>query len=343
MQPMEVPDLRHLPCLPCGSRVGEQGCGILKKKVRPVQWAITMEAELGGGLFWSRPAHNAEALKSYCMKDDTRTRGPFMDETAYRGQDLPSPAQMMERPFQRSILEAIKGVADTRTVNWVCDTTGCCGKSTLVKYGLHHKLAFPLQWDTASNLLYQVSHNPYKAYFVDVTRAKPQVLAASDVYAAIEQVKNGLISSGKYIPTTKCQMPAHVWCFSNSMPDFKFLSADRWKVWAITQDWKLTPVRPPALKKWQRSSSVPVPSAAPAPSLSAAASSSASSSLSSSQGRSLKAEDVKEVIDLTQDKSLWDLLDDDDFAISSDMEAGHDYADLESAVDRAGSRKRSSK
>jgi len=53
-------------------------------------------------------------------------------------------------------------------------------------------------------------------------------------YGAIEQVKNGLVFSGKYESSMLIFNPPHVVIFANDTPDESMYSNDRWHIHKIT-------------------------------------------------------------------------------------------------------------
>jgi len=59
--------------------------------------------------------------------------------------------------------------------------------------------------------------------------------------AAIEEIKNGYAYDDRYRFQEAMFEPPHVWVFTNTMPDTKLLSLDRWKFWTITDDNRLQP------------------------------------------------------------------------------------------------------
>lgn len=192
-------------------------------------------------------AAGKEALKAYCMKDDTRIAGPWSDKDAQ-----PMSVAQMDKlklihrqvlyPYQQQISAAISTDADDRRVNWVYDPLGATGKSSFCK--LMHALgkALTLQYADHKDIMYVVqTFGARGAYLLDLTRTKPAQVSAQDTYTALEGLKTGLIQSTKYQPKVTLQPPAHVWVFANVPPTMSCLSPDRWKVWQLTPANQLVP------------------------------------------------------------------------------------------------------
>lgn len=188
-----------------------------------------------------QPASTAgrEALRTYCMKTDTRQAGPWADRPLirpYRGEDLPKELY----PWQQHIVDSCKQPADDRTINVVLDEGGNKGKSKLVKYMVYHKLAEDFTFDTATNLRYQiVEAGARTAYLIDLPRNKPKLISMSDLYNTLEDVKNGKVRSGKYQTGKLLMDPPHVWVFTNVPLDKNSMSQDRWVIWTISDNREL--------------------------------------------------------------------------------------------------------
>lgn len=207
-----------------------QGYAHKKTKVRAKQLAIATNSLFNGIRIVPASRAGIESLKTYCLKDDTRVSGPYSDRPVYAGQDLP----VTLYSWQAEVVRIITEPADDRTIHYIFDPTGNTGKSKLVKILIYkYKVNFLCQAAT-QDLLYLVAHSPPShAYVVDCTRSKPKSVAYSDLYVAIEQLKNGVIMSTKYTPLTVLRTPPHVIVFSNSFPKLGLLSQDRWKIWTI--------------------------------------------------------------------------------------------------------------
>ena len=110
---------------------------------------------------------------------------------------------------------------DDRTVIYVYNPDGNIGKTRFVtfmcaKYG--HMMG--QNNDAKSNASLWEGQ---KVVFFDIPRSKPNV-----DWACVESLKNGMLVQTKYDVIIKVYPSPHLVMFSNAMPDFNQLSADRW-------------------------------------------------------------------------------------------------------------------
>jgi len=129
-------------------------------------------------------------------------------------------------PRQAELLELLQGPADDRKIIFVVDPLGGTGKSWFIRYCLSK---FPEQSQRLSigkrdDLAYAVDE--FKSWFLfDVPRTQSEFLQ----YSVLEQLKDGLIFSPKYLSRSKMLVhKAHVVVFTNEEPDYNKLSADRY-------------------------------------------------------------------------------------------------------------------
>ena len=136
------------------------------------------------------------------------------------------------RPWQEELLELYKTPTDNRTINWICDAKGSCGKSCFLKYMVHHhNVLFTRggKYSDVCNMIFKANMKTCRAVFLDIPRAKgPEVS-----YAALEAIKDGMISNTKYQTPSKLFNAPHVFVFSNFPPDRSKFSADRWNIITI--------------------------------------------------------------------------------------------------------------
>lgn len=171
-----------------------------------------------------------EAIKKYCMKEDSRVKGPWSDSKIYTGKDLPQTLWAWQ--------ETVKGLCmqepDDRHINYIYDPIGGKGKSKFCKYmGYHHK-ALVLPWGRTGDIQNLVIKKGARSiYLFDLSRSKPQDWAQDDVSAAMEGIKNGHIVNYKFETDDFYMDPPHIWCFSNQLPNFSSMSRDRWILWEI--------------------------------------------------------------------------------------------------------------
>lgn len=213
-------------------------CSIRPKfKIRPDTFRNDFCKEFKGAEHTSihcAAAHDQRSIEEYCAKPG-RIDGPWSDSVIYQGKDLPKYDDLY--PYQKNIVDEIQQDPQERVLNWLYDPVGGTGKTKLVKYLAYHHKVPPLTYGTAKNILQIVFDLPTsKAYCFNLTRAKPKDLGAQDLYAVLEQIKDGLVVSTMYKGGTKIFDPPHVWIFANHKPSMKHMSKDRWKIWTVEKN-----------------------------------------------------------------------------------------------------------
>jgi hypothetical protein len=135
-------------------------------------------------------------------------------------------------PWQKFLLEQIEKVADDRTIWLVLDKNGANGKSqfqrTLVDKYPSKVLIIPDN-NKRDILNLAAKHKKYNFVFMNVARQTKKI----DL-AAIENIKDGNVSSGKYQGKIIRTKPPHVVLFSNKPLCWEDLTEDRWKIIHIT-------------------------------------------------------------------------------------------------------------
>lgn len=148
-----------------------------------------------------------------------------LEALAARVQPKPQVDFSAPRPWQQQIVDLVNTEPDSRSVNWIVDETGGQGKTYLSKYLIAEHDAFYTTGGKGADIVH--AYNNQRVIIFDFSRDKDGFVS----YAVIEQLKNGLVFSGKYNSAFKVRPhQAHVIVFSNFEPDQSKLSRDRWKI-----------------------------------------------------------------------------------------------------------------
>lgn len=196
---------------------------------------------------------NKECLNNeqYVMKTETRIEGPWTD-----GDTPPTvlPQHQVAEwfPFQKEILEWANKPMDSRTVNCLYCPDGNIGKSTLVGYLDHQRIAvtIPAMNDfkdmmrllmNKTEAYFNVKREYPKLYIIDMPRAyKKDKLCG--LFSAIEKLKDGYMCDDRYSFKDLWIPSPHVWVFTNDLPNKTYLSRDRWCIWvAIDKELSILP------------------------------------------------------------------------------------------------------
>jgi len=193
---------------------------------------------------WS-PTH-AKGKFTYVMKLDTRIAGPWMDQdtAAEAKAEVKTPAGIVNLklfPWQAEMVKHINEypAEGDRTVWVILNPAGKCGKSTLQTYLQHMNLAMPIpEVSKPEQIGAWCFKFPHRCYTIDLVRGYK---GKSEIWRAIEGIKDGLVVEHRYSPQIKRIDRPMVLVFTNEMPNLDWLTRDRWRVYCIDPEMELVP------------------------------------------------------------------------------------------------------
>ena len=198
----------------------------------------------------------------YSAKVHTRVEGPWNSRDDANAKLVYIPKQFRGKkeilhPFQQTIFDsADKQPIDDpffRIINVLIDFNGCIGKSVIAALCalLGNGIMLP-SFNDAKELL-QIMCD--KCVALELRNPSPIMIdlpKSSDkrdmggFYSAIEQIKNGYLCDPRYSFKEWWIDSPVIWVFTNEVPDTKYLSKDRWKLWQINDAKELVPYVEPA-------------------------------------------------------------------------------------------------
>lgn len=128
--------------------------------------------------------------------------------------------------FQATIFEFLME-QNNRQILWITDREGGKGKTFLSKYLVAEWDAF--RCSNGKNSDIALAYNGEPIFIMDLSRTCEEYVN----YDIIEQVKNGILFSGKYESKNKVFPVPRVLILSNFEPDRNKLTADRWQPFDI--------------------------------------------------------------------------------------------------------------
>ena len=224
-----VPLLNSLGKYIIGKEVGESGTPHLQGYIEFNKKVRALSVGLPVGIHWEKSKGNRTSNIAYCSKD-----GDYIYHKLHVPAQIAKMKFSMLRPEQKAISCLFSGREDAlfgRIIYWFWEATGCWGKSVTAKHLVDCRGAIVLggkHSDILCGVAAMVEKNgecPPLVVF-DIPRA----CGARCSLSAMEAVKNGLFFSGKYESKMVRFNSPHCAVFSNEKPDFKSMSADRWRV-----------------------------------------------------------------------------------------------------------------
>ena len=197
------------------------------------------------GLTKAKFNYNIEALDN---KDDYKKIFEHNSEK-YTGKDL----QVFEDKnnyykWQKQVYNILFDENDNvkdpeqRIIYNIVDETGNSGKSSFFKYlsfkfrdkNIIGRIGYGRSQQIATRV---IKMGPRKIYIIDLTRAVGKYDSQEDLISAIEEIKNGFVSSAMYGSTSDLIFdPPHVIISSNYCLEYENCSEDRWKIYRIKKD-----------------------------------------------------------------------------------------------------------
>lgn len=134
------------------------------------------------------------------------------------------------KDWQQNLIDLINKEPDDRTINWIHEEKGNIGKSFLCKY-IVCKYDAIIADGKKDNIFNQVNIHMDNdklptIIILDIPRHNVEYIN----YGVLEQLKNGMIYSGKYEGGVCIFPPPHVLVFCNVAPDTSHMSEDRWNI-----------------------------------------------------------------------------------------------------------------
>lgn len=125
--------------------------------------------------------------------------------------------------WQQDLLDKIKEEPNNRSIMWYWDEDGNKGKSYLAKY-IMTKGGYVSTGGKISDMVH--SYKGERIFILDLSRTTEDKIP----YELLENLKNGLVFSGKYNSKVKVFEVPHVIVFANFTPDITKMSRDRWDI-----------------------------------------------------------------------------------------------------------------
>lgn len=184
--------------------------------------------------------NNFKGEMFYTMKTQTKIDGPWKDIDYVEPPPMTRQVKKIEEnglyPWQESIKDLVT-TYDDRSIHMVIDTTGNHGKSTFLEWMDYKGYSYEIPTMRLMEDIMQccMSIPAQTCYMIDMPRAmKKEKLA--DFFSGIECLKNGVMYDKRYkFKKRRIERPQIV-VYSNTLPNFSYLSKDRWKIWNIVDN-----------------------------------------------------------------------------------------------------------
>lgn len=139
------------------------------------------------------------------------------------------------RPWQSKLWERLQLPPDDRKIIWICDKNGGAGKSRFTKWmNLNNHAVVFKQFggtrDSASIIADAVARGwDQRVVICDLARN----FEDKEIYTALECLKDGMVTTTKYVGKTVAFKCPHVVVFANFWPNIFKMSKDRWVLWEL--------------------------------------------------------------------------------------------------------------
>lgn len=222
-----------------GKEVGKEGTSHLQGYIytkNPIRLSTLLK--INKRIHWEKAKGNIQQNLDYCSKDGEyetnfkpKTKELDFEEELNKRLIEEYYSDVIWRPWQQEMIDLIESKPDSRTINWIIDEVGNSGKSFLTKYlALKHTVI--IADGKKDNVFNQVRRmlkeekKEFRIVILDIPRSSEGYIN----YGVLEQLKNGLVYSGKYEGGLCIFDNVHVIVFANFEPLLSQFSEDRWNI-----------------------------------------------------------------------------------------------------------------
>lgn len=243
----------QLEIAPTTGRLHFQGRLKLKEKKRKTQFISFFGDQVTKICHISPTAKENSKNFFYVMKESTKLLGPWAD-TDNGGKEMPWHLAMFPDllAWQETIKRLIQ-IRELRILNCVINGVGNNGKTICCQKLVWEGLACYLPFSDSHKELMQavLDCGDKPAFIFDFPRAlkKSQM---RPLFSAIEDIKSGWSFNHKYGYRSDLRGQPNIWLFMNKWPNIRYLSADRWKFWNITDSKELVQYTPEEIDAAQK-------------------------------------------------------------------------------------------
>jgi len=185
------------------------------------------------------------------IRDALPTIAIFNAKNTDWGREIKCPIRTVDDMYiwQKQIWDTIMTSPDYREIVWIQDEDGCKGKTQLIKYCAINEPG-KVMWIEPSgttrdiiNIIFQKIKNGWRGdtVMINLPRSATACGDMAHVYRVIENLKDGMIFSTKYMGGDILIPSLHIIVMSNVEPERHRLTADRWCVYKI-KNLELAPV-----------------------------------------------------------------------------------------------------
>lgn len=187
-------------------------------------------------IHWEKAKGSINDNYKYCSKENNYETNIIIEEDIteiLKQEAMKEYDEIKWYEWQQKILDICETKPNNRTINWIYDNEGNKGKSFLCRY-IFLKYNAIICDGKKNDILNQIVQNARKGlrpYIIvlDIPRHSSEFTN----YGLIEQIKNGLIYSGKYEGGALAFPSPHIFIFSNSEPIYEKFTKDRWNIITI--------------------------------------------------------------------------------------------------------------
>jgi hypothetical protein len=142
------------------------------------------------------------------------------------------------RPWQKELMDELNQEPDDRKILWYYDPKGSSGKSFIAKHlGMYQHAFVSTKANTyhvATQLDEFIKSNGDTILIVVFNFTRQQEY--HKIYQALEELKDGMVTTEKYKGKTLFFKSPHVVCLANYIPEVKHFTIDRWDIRALQDD-----------------------------------------------------------------------------------------------------------